>query len=356
MSSSSARKQNISGATARKRSAYIIDAVQILWGLQFITGALVMFHGMFVNDGGRKYVPIEPSRIPEGYMTGSSCEKAYVNVYASNLDEEHALLYCSDDDMNNLRLWLPGDYDTHICSTSNLLFANSLTGFPQAWLLPMIPFLLQLLVALLNKTSLELILRRGLFKFVLMNIRGCILYLGFDFLQKAWHANRHGETTNLVETDCWYQDFLRPHQRDRVCYGQRFDFSDHVVLFYAQILPVLMLELLVWIKQPPVSSASASSQRLNNSPDKVGLEMSIFQRYLVPALIVGSVVYLHMITYLNIHKTAAYYHTGPEMMVGYAISLCVQLPIGYLVCHRDWGAMRQYVGLSAITANNKQIS
>jgi hypothetical protein len=54
-------------------------------------------------------------------------------------------------------------------------------------------------------------------------------------------------------------------------------------------------------------------------------------------------VYLYIITLLGEFKTAAYFHTGGEILAGYAVSLSVQLPDAILQCYPVWEGMRLWL-------------
>jgi hypothetical protein len=137
------------------------------------------------------------------------------------------------------------------------------------------------------------------------------------------------------------------------CYGQDFDFSDHVVLFFGQILPVTLFEVLFCFLVPLWGSSSSntsnsplgrsSSSSLSNSTNtkkrkgsSIGLMQFIPQsiRYVLFLLLIGGFLYLNFITFIAVYHTAAYFHTATEVIVGYIVSLCIQLPLGYILLHR----------------------
>jgi hypothetical protein len=57
-------------------------------------------------------------------------------------------------------------------------------------------------------------------------------------------------------------------------------------------------------------------------------------------------VYLNIITLLAVHSTAAYFHSLGEVVVGYTISLIVQITVGKILWADGWKRMRQLVGFS----------
>jgi len=132
---------------------------------------------------------------------------------------------------------------------------------------------------------------------------------------------------------CWYQDFLQPSKRQINCYGRKFDFSDHMVLFFGHTLPVMLFELLFCILVTYWRSHSSS------------FSLRLFPSNAARTLLIAAVVYFNFITLLAVHKTAAYFHTGSEVVVGYLISLVVQLPLGYVICFDRCEKLRHFVGL-----------
>ena len=67
---------------------------------------------------------------------------------------------------------------------------------------------------------------------------------------------------------------------------------------------------------------------------------------LMPFTLLGGFVYLNIITFLAIHSTAAYFHSSGEVLVGYIISLIIQLPVGFLLWADSWKSARKLVGFS----------
>jgi len=146
------------------------------------------------------------------------------------------------------------------------------------------------------------------------------------------------------DSTCWYQDLLRPSKRQIDCYGRKFDFSDHMVLFFGHTLPVMLFELLFCILVPFWRSQSFSHSS--------SFRRRFLPRNVVTTALIALVVYFNFITLLAVHKTAAYFHTGCEVVVGYLISLVVQLPLGYVICSDRCEKARQFVGLPIITKEN----
>ncbi len=242
-----------------------------------------------------------------------------------------------------------------------------------AWLLPLVPLLLRVLITLYERISQTTIsaprqsptnliihrgwkasLRRFLLYFLVMNFRGWGLYILLNNLQDALLVffsssttkNRLPNSSSSLDT-CWYQKYLiHPKHVSKNCYGQDFDFSDHVVLFFGQILPVTLFEVLFCFLVPlwnnSNSSFSRSSSFSNNTTTQKRISsnngfaqfLPLFFRYIFLLLLIGGFLYLNFITFIAVYHTAAYFHTAREVIVGYIVSLCIQLPLGYILLHR----------------------
>ena len=143
------------------------------------------------------------------------------------------------------------------------------------------------------------------------------------------------------EPECWYKEVLKSHHKTAMennghsdCYGRPFDFSDHVVLFLAHYLPIFVLEMLLYFSFPfwgPISTARSATT-------KHGIIWNILH--------VGLFVYLHLLVLHALYHTAVYFHTPAEIIVGYIVSLVLQLPLIYLMCSEDsFGRLKTYIGL-----------
>ena len=210
---------------------------------------------------------------------------------------------------------------------------------------------------------------------VVMNFRGWALYILFNMVQDSIAARLYvsssggmGGTTDSATTrmeECWYRNLLHSSkQDDPTCYGRRFDFSDHVVLFFGHVLPVVLFEVLFCFLLPFWPSSKADTykndggRRLNSSDSVSATSKSpttIHHHKLhlptgaIPILLLASFVYLNVLVFMAVHRTAAYFHTSTEIAVGYAISLLVQIPLGVLLwgtqCLGHWDRARALVGL-----------
>jgi hypothetical protein len=218
-----------------------------------------------------------------------------------------------------------------------LPFARRLSQFPEAWLLPIFPFLLRGLHYLIRRAQgaqvtngdfslpgllASTTLRRLAVAFLCLFCRGVILYSFFNILEHLLVSTPDGDEP------CWYRDYLKHFQTP--CSGRVFDFSDHVVLYFAQLIPPALSETLFCLSNP-----------FWKKGNKV-----------VPAVLVGGLLYLYFITLLGVYKTSAYFHTPAEIFTGWAVSLLVQIPLCLLQCSRSWGQARSFLYPNGSTGYN----
>jgi hypothetical protein len=115
-----------------------------------------------------------------------------------------------------------------------------------------------------------------------------------------------------------------------MCAGRAFDFSDHVVLYYAQILPIALIETLYAFQNPYWSFSD--DQHIH---DRAGFGAILRRRIpplVLPTLLVGSHLYLQFITATAAYKTAAFFHTPAEVVAGFGVSSIVTLPLLFAQC------------------------
>jgi len=209
--------------------------------------------------------------------------------------------------------------------------------------------------------SIRITLRRFLFYFLLLNFRGFGLYIGAnaleDYIILPWitgstvvsplrthsmsdieHEIQYKDNN---EPECWYKEVLKSHHKAAMennghsdCYGRPFDFSDHVVLFLAHYLPIFVLEMLLYFNFPfwgPTSTARSAAT-------KHGIIWNVLH--------VGLFIYLHLLVLHALYHTAVYFHTPAEIIVGFIVSLVLQLPLIYLMCSEDsLRRLKTYIGL-----------
>jgi hypothetical protein len=164
-----------------------------------------------------------------------------------------------------------------------------------------------------------------------MNVRGWILYLGFNELEDHF--------VTRIRESCWYRDWLQDGQPE--CYGRVFDFSDHVVLYFGQLLPIALIEILHAVEFPYWTERKAVPYNLVHT----------FTQW-QPLSLVAGVGYLYFLTYLGAYKTASFFHTGTEIFAGFAVSLLIHVPLCCLQCsERCARARRLFFGPTATASS-----
>ena len=166
-------------------------------------------------------------------------------------------------------------------------------------------------------------IRRLYLYLVLIQVRGWVLYLVLNAIEEMIVEN--------PGTNCWYQKML-PDDND-TCQGRVTDFSDHIVLYFAQILPIALCEVLHSFVVPFWDTISWESPFAGSERSK---------NRLVPTMLLTGLAHLYHITLLGAYKTSAYFHTGPEIFTGYIVSLTVQIPLLLLQCTDLWPHWREY--------------
>jgi hypothetical protein len=341
----------------RQQSSYRFDEwrpwLTGAWILHFVICSLMVVWGCLQNIDGRKYVPIQISnnniitanisdemtqRSESSDLSDNKCYKGFVNVFADSIDDPGAVVYCCQN--NN---FLPSDspVGAGICQSPHwfVWLSQRLARFPEAWLLPLFPILLRFVVVTLfhsngNKrikpsdsdagassssssssgypsTSIQqrLLRRRFYLYLFLIQIRGWVLYLLLDRLEDRWMTSSSSSSST---NQCWYQPLIPNHYGS--CHGQASDFSDHMVLYCAQILPLALTEMLHSIAVPYWNDIRGNSSSSRN-------------RIIIPVILVTGVLYLYVLTCAGIMKTATFFHTWQEVVCGYLISMVIQVPL-----------------------------
>jgi len=274
-----------------------------VWACHFAASISIILWGSIRYYDDRKYIPIDRDTVDD------QCSKAYANVLASSVTENGAIVCCTPE------------YTDGICGSSPwyLLFAQRLARLPEAWVLPLFPLMVRAVVQFARRqqrgsnTTNGKTWRRLYLYIGLIQIRGWILYLLFDkvedlVVQPAGH-------------ECWYDKFLRSHQNP--CQGKATDYSDHIVLFFSQILPIPLTEVLISFEAPYWRNHS-------------------FLRKAVPTILLTGLLYLYLISFLATYKTSAYFHTLYEVAIGYLISLLIQIPLFLIVSTSIMEPIRDY--------------
>eukprot|EP00534_Pseudo-nitzschia_fraudulenta_P005613 CAMPEP_0201184422 /NCGR_PEP_ID=MMETSP0851-20130426/126110_1 /ASSEMBLY_ACC=CAM_ASM_000631 /TAXON_ID=183588 /ORGANISM="Pseudo-nitzschia fraudulenta, Strain WWA7" /LENGTH=343 /DNA_ID=CAMNT_0047469389 /DNA_START=71 /DNA_END=1102 /DNA_ORIENTATION=+ len=296
------------------------------WVCHFAASIAIVLWGRLRYDDDRKYIPIDPKTV------GDECSKAYANVLASSITEIGTIVCCSNENTEGICASVPG----------YLIFARRLARMPDAWLLPLFPLLVRGVVRLAERLQRKqqqqqqqqrgsnaanddgtaskrqkeidaLTIRRFFLYFGLIQFRGFVLYLLLDKIE--------GAIVEPAGDSCWYDDLLRSHHNP--CHGKPTDYSDHMVLFYSQILPIPLLEVLSSFVAPFWTNHGVL-------------------RKTVPTMLVSGLLYLYLISFLATYKTVAYFHTVFEVGIGYLISLLVQVPLCLIQCTSLMKPIRDY--------------
>jgi hypothetical protein len=313
------------------------------WLCHFAASALVISWGGRSNQNV-KYIPVNVDAL-NGFKAGSrydtfnNCSKGFVNVFASSMEDPGALICCSRD--NTV---YPGAIENGICNSPHWLFffTSRLARFPEAWLLPLFPFLVRLVVKMSQKdtfatahagnfgTGSSFVRRRFYLYIAIIQFRGWILYLLFDKIEE-YLVTSEG-------TNCWYESLL--HHDYSSCQGQVTDFSDHLVLYFSQILPIPLMEVLHSFVAPfwRTSISPAAAIGVGGNSSTVPFRMSPA----VPTILLVGLFYLYVVTFIGAYKTSVYFHTWPEIVQGYLISLLVQVPMFLIQCTTHLDSVREY--------------
>lgn len=276
--------------------------VVAVWICHFLVSILVMIWSSKHSDGiDHKYIPIDAATVD------AQCSKAYADVLASEFGEESAIVCCTPDTSELICQTTPG----------YLIFAGRLAKLPEAWLLPLFPLMIRGVVDFFTCLQLrksdgadlkrqneinKFTIRRWCLYFGLIQVRGWILYLLFDGIENQIVAS--------AADSCWYDGLLKSYQSP--CQGSTIDFSDHIVLFFSQILPIPLTEVMFSFVAPFWDHHKTSKK-------------------IVPALLVGGLLYLYLLCFIGTYKTIAFFHTMFESIIGYLVSLVVQIPLFLLL-------------------------
>lgn len=328
-----------------------ISRARTVWYSHFILGIGVLMLGMSNNENGSKFIPIDPLKLQDSY----SCHKAYINVRASEMSDNGAFICCGgadsdvspDDNSYSYRRatqqildYFAGPNEIALCTAkpTALPFVNSLTRFPHSWVMVLLPLLLRMILWPISggyrkddhqqrpQHSIRVVLQRMSAYTLLMLFRGYGLYALFDHIENSYISYISSNDDN-----CWYQHLLPSRvQRTDQCYGLQFDFSDHIVFFFAHSLPLIMFEALVCFAVPFWKESRFCVLRV-----------------LVPVALVTSTLYIQTITLFAAHRTAKYFHTSGEVIVGYMMSMLVQIPLTLILCTDSvrWDSVRNFIGL-----------
>jgi len=333
-------------------------AVGLMWKIHFFVGLLALCFGMMCNGGGRKYITVDPLK------ASMDCTKLYVNVHSSSPEEEGAMICCTDqlDEW-----WLVFSYEGFLCNSKirSIPFSRSITRYPDSWLLPLIPIALRIVIGIFGKLSdqphpyprdIWTTTKRLIFVILIFQIRGWGLYVFLNIVENAVLSSSMvanildiiREAPDVPVGSCWYRPWLKSWQEsgENTCYGIPFDFSDHVVLFFSHSFPSMIFEASFCFLIPFLPETSHWKTRTDRDRGD-GREVAVLyllMNTILPKVLLLVFVYLNIITLLAIHGTVAYFHTVGEVVVGYLISLVVQIPVGWIIWAEEWKHIRDLVG------------
>jgi hypothetical protein len=176
-----------------------------------------------------------------------------------------------------------------------------------------------------------------------MNVRGWILYVLFNAIED--HFVESSSSENGVVTPCWYNvdGWFDQNTEQETCTGRPFDFSDHVVLYYAQILPIALIETLYATIDNPYWHRICNTQHYNqqqqpilhqryNITSTIRRYIDKMFRWIVPIVLIMSHLYTQLITATGAYKTTTYFHTPFEVIMGFLVSMIVSIPLCYIQC------------------------
>lgn len=347
------------------------------------------------------------SRQSQNSINGAEryCIRAYVNVHSTTIEDELAAVCCKDYDGGS-DFSPDKQYHSNICHPrlpilgiplQRVPFAARMTRPIEAWIFPLLPILIRLIYqisflafsAISRKRdcrngekvlvqedvspayctqSIMTTLRRLLFYVLLLNFRGWCLYIGAnaleDYVILPWltgstvvstlrtnpMSDVEHEIYSRTEHSCWYRDVMKAHHKLATenndgysdCYGRSFDFSDHVVLFLAHYLPIFVMEMLIYQSFPfwkIIATDKVPTKRswLGHFASN-GAIWNVFHVFLF--------LYMHLIICHTLKQTATYFHTPAETLVGYCISMIVQVPIICFMCSESSRPVNKFIGLS----------
>lgn len=178
-----------------------------------------------------------------------------------------------------------------------------------------------------------------------LSAMGTMIDSSQQLLQGCWYSNQQSDVNN----------------QDVECYGRQFDFSDHIVLFFAHYYPIMIVEIIIICSIHPLWPLSTQHQKHHHhhhhhheNTNVETTQQSAFVNFLFnkisPVVHLLFVAYLSFIVLVSVYSTAAYFHTVPESFIGYLLSLSVQIPIGFILLNQGGSKIRNFVGLT--TYNN----
>jgi hypothetical protein len=178
---------------------------------------------------------------------------------------------------------------------------------------------------------------------MLMNFRGWVLYILLNKIE-----DHFVDGSNSTNNACWYNvEGWLPHRSElEVCAGRPFDFSDHIVLYYAQILPIALFETLyITMESPYWNKVVATEPSIRQGQDLISIRQIITNvlRWFVPMILLSMHIYLQIITTFGAYKTTVYFHTPFEIVAGFIISMIISVPLCHIQCSNSNDRIISYI-------------
>lgn len=191
-------------------------------------------------------------------------------------------------------------------------------------------------------TTTGLLLSRLFLYICICLFRMCILYLLLNHLEDNYStAASWVSSTSSSSSSCWYQPYLQQRSASLISsndtnsycsYRRAFDFSDHMVLYYGQILPIATAETLSTITTTTATMMMTTMNHDHHRQRRRSCSTGVV--VLLAAATFLYLLYLHAIVNRAAYGTAAYFHTSAEVYAGYLIGLlCVTWPLAHMQCH-----------------------
>ena len=176
--------------------------------------------------------------------------------------------------------------------------------------------------------------RLGIYVLIML-FRGWVLYVGLNILEARWSNLLLVATTDGdQQRSCWYKDFLKKSKTALPsCYGRVFDFSDHVVFYFVQVLSIVWTEYLdacIYMTTTTTVSSAPYHHLPRNKHNHRARRTTTHTTTTINlgfGLLSVVVAYAHLIVYAGVYKTARWFHTASEILVGFFISFVVTIAL-----------------------------
>ena len=264
-------------------------------GVLSIVSLTIVFFGSSLNSNNHKYVrttvgnslnTLSPS--VDNLDTDALCTR---EVFLINVPDSR---FCCE----GLRR------QDWVCIASFDQLNMIMTSLPWAYVFPIIPWLSS--VVLSHNSRMHVHLRRLAIYIIIFLFRAFILYTGFSVIQRTFNDLFY--ETNLTNK-CWYRHLLKSNS----C-TDFFDFSDHIVFHFANVLVPCVLEM-SWMTNDVASSSIPNGKKINWSR-------------CVPTLIFA--LALCFLSLRSMMFTSMYFHTFAECVVALLLTLGIIIfPIFY---------------------------